>query len=159
MKFLMILIVVTFINACGGAKKSVTNTVKEEVSINKDVENIQNDMVIEYKENSRGYHKLIKITSETVYGKFKHDGEFETKPCDKALWANLMKEIEAINLNEIPELEAPSKTHTYDAKPMARLKITKQDKTYSTVTFDAGNPHIKLASIIDHILTAITKKN
>lgn len=161
MKFIIIVFTTLFINACGGSKSAVTNTVKDEVnsSIDKNTATQNSDMVIEYVENTRGYYKMVKITPELVSSKFKHDGKVETKPCDKPYWEGLMKEIENINVKEIPNLEAPSNTHRYDAKPMAYLKITKGSETYESVFFDAGNPHEKLASLIDEILTAVENKD
>ncbi len=162
MKFISILLVTLFINACGGSKNAAVNAVKNETetSMNKESEDLQGkDMVLEYIEQTRGFYKMIRITPEMVSSKLRYDGSVETKACDKTLWNALMNEMETVSLKEIPTLKAPSTTHRYDAKPMANLNITKGGETYSTVTFDAGDPHEKLAGLVNTILTAIDKKD
>ncbi len=162
MKIISMLIIVLYINACGGAKKATENIAKEtaETETNIKQEAAKNKGVtLEYIEQTRGVYRMVKITSEMVSSKFKHDGKVETKPCSNELWRALMDEMQTINLKEVPALEAPSTTHRRDVKPMANLTIIEKGETYSTVTFDAGNPHEKLASLINTMLTAIDNKN
>jgi len=176
MKFITIILLSVFLNACGGSKEAATTAadaetkteVKTEIgsetktvsSVPKDNTGMQSkDMIIEYIEQTRGFYRMIKINPKTISSKLKHDGQIQTKSCDQSLWTDLMKEVEAINLKEVSKLEAPSTTHRFDAKPMANLNITKGGETYSTVTFDAGNPHEKLSGLVNRVLSAVEKKD
>jgi len=162
MKYITLLFIALYFNACGGSKNSVSKTAKNEAETSKmdQVNRRQSqDLVFDYIEQSRGFYRMIKITPEIISTKFKHDGKVHTKPCDKALWSYLMNEMEKLSLDEISKLEAPSTTHRFDAKPMANLKITKANQTYSTLTFDAGNPNEKILNLVNKMLTVVDNKN
>lgn len=161
MKIITILLVTVFLNACGGSKEVATNAVSDaETEMNKETAKVQNDdMIIEYTEQTRGFYKMIRITPEMVSSKFKHDGAAETRPCNKSLWSSLMIEMNTLNLKQMPELEAPSKAFQFDGAAMANLTITKDGQTYTSATFDAGKPHDKIASLISEILASVDKKD
>jgi len=109
--------------------------------------------VIEYVANSRGFHQKIIIQNQTVSISKDRSGSVKpvaTKISD-ADWKIIITEFQKINLEEIPNLKAPTEKRFYDGAPIANLKITFKGKTYETPAFDHGFPPAKIEKIVNKI--------
>ena len=118
-------------------------------SDNKDLENT----IIEYTANTRGYFYKITIQNQmvTVSNDRKgNDNPTPTKLSDSD-WKEIITDFKAINLEEIPNLEAPTKYRFHDGAAMANLKINYQEKVYESQTFDNGHPPEKIAKLVNKV--------
>jgi heat shock protein HslJ len=108
---------------------------------------------IEYTASSRGSYQQI-IINETEISKSKKRGKNPIyKVYDSSKWRTLQQILDSIQLDNIPNLKAPSKDFQFDGAPIAKLKITSNGKTYETPPFDHGNPPKDLSELIKGVLT------
>ena len=68
-------------------------------------------------------------------------------------WEELLSLIEAVDLENFQELEAPSKKHRFDGAPHATLRIQMGDVEYVTPTFDHGNPNKAIEILVNKVLS------
>ena len=66
-------------------------------------------------------------------------------------WNELIGYFEAINLDSLPTLKAPTEKRFYDGAAIADLKVTYKDKTYQTEAFDHGYPPEAIKKLVDKI--------
>lgn len=109
--------------------------------------------VIEYVANSRGFHQRIIIQNQTVSISKDRSGNVKpvTTKISNADWKVIITEFKKINLEEIPNLKAPTEKRFYDGAPIASLKITYKGKTYETPAFDHGFPPAKIEKLVNKI--------
>lgn len=109
--------------------------------------------VIEYVANSRGFHQRIIIQNQTVSISKDRSGNVKpaTTKISNADWKIITTEFKKINLEEIPNLKAPTEKRFYDGAPIASLKITYKGKTYETPAFDHGFPPAKIEKLVNKI--------
>ena len=109
--------------------------------------------VIEYVANSRGFHQKIIVQNQTV--SISKDRSGTVKPVatkiSNADWKIIITEFQKINLEEVPNLKAPTEKRFYDGAAIANLKITYKGKTYETPAFDHGFPPAKIDKIVNKI--------
>ncbi len=109
--------------------------------------------IIEYTANTRGYYYQITIQNQMVSVSKDRNGTESpvvTKLSDSD-WSEIITDFKAINLEEIPKLEAPTKYRHHDGAAMANLKITNQEKVYQSQTFDNGYPPEKIAKLVNKV--------
>ena len=109
--------------------------------------------IIEYTANTRGYFYKITIQNQmvTVSNDRKgNDNPTPTKLSDSD-WKEIITDFKTINLEEIPNLEAPTKYRFHDGAAMANIKITYQEKVYESQTFDNGHPPEKIAKLVNKV--------
>ncbi len=136
MKFLFILLILVFVdNRCS------ESNIKEEA------------LSIEYLAQSRGVYKNIKINKKNISLKDKRDSPALSKTCSEAHWNNLLEAIKPVNVENIPNLKAPSENRFFDGAAIARLKVIYNGNTYETQAFDHGNPPKEIASLVKQILS------
>ena len=115
--------------------------------------------VVEYVANTRGFYKKIVVQNKTITVSKDRRGDDNPTPV-KTADADLQKIIEAfqkVDLDELPNLEAPSKKRFYDGAAIANLKITYKDKTYESSSFDHGNPPSEIKKLVT-IINALVKE-
>jgi hypothetical protein len=56
-----------------------------------------------------------------------------------------------MELDSLPKLKAPTEKRFYDGAPIANFKITFQDKTYETPSFDHGFPPKEIKKFVNKI--------
>lgn len=113
----------------------------------------QDTIAIEYSANSRGTHKHIIITKKNISVANKRDEAPINMPCSETDWNTLLKALEPINIENIPNLKAPSENRFFDGAAIGNLKIISNGKTYETPSFDHGNPPKELAELVKEILS------
>jgi hypothetical protein len=117
-------------------------------------------VLIEYVANSRGFHQKIIVQDQTV--SISKDRSGTVKPVaikiSDADWKIIVTEFQKIDLEEIPNLKAPTEKRFYDGAAIANLKITFKGKTYETQAFDHGFPPAKIAKLVNKINSFVKKE-
>lgn len=109
---------------------------------------------IEFQSLSRVYFEKVTITKDSLIIK-KQEGRGEPemvvkKVISKKKWKCLMKQLATIDLQQIPELPAPSKKRTYDGARHSTLSIITASETYEHL-FDNENPNQQLTKLMNTI--------
>lgn len=113
---------------------------------------------IEYTANSRGCYNKTVIENKTVSATKTRDGKPVFNSLTDAQWNALIGEFQKVNLEEIPNLKAPTEKRFHDGAAMANLKITYKGKTYESQTFDNGFPPEKIKNLVNTILSFSKKE-
>src|SRR6187431_1012221 len=113
---------------------------------------------IEYTANSRGFYNDIVIENKTVFVTNTRDGKPVSSSLADEQWNTLIKEFQKVNLEEIPNLKAPTQKRFYDGAAMANLKVTYKGKTYESQTFDNGFPPEKIKNLVNTIISFSKEK-
>ena len=108
---------------------------------------------IEYTANSRGLYNNTVIENKTVSVTKTRDGKPVSNSLTDAELNALISEFQKVNLEEIPNLKAPTEKRFHDGAAMANLKITYKGKTYESQTFDNGYPPEKIKNLVNTILS------
>jgi len=116
------------------------------------------DAKVEYTANSRGLYNNIVVENKTVAVTKTRDGKPDSNSLTDAQWNALINEFQKVNLEEIPNLKAPTQKRFHDGAAMANLKITYKGKTYESQTFDNGIPPEKIKNLVNTILSFSKKE-
>lgn len=108
---------------------------------------------IEYTANSRGLYNNTVIENKTVSVTKTRDGKPVSNSLTDAELNALINEFQKVDLEEIPNLKAPTQKRFHDGAAMANLKITYKGKTYESQTFDNGYPPEKIKNLVNTILS------
>lgn len=163
MKTISIIVITIILNACGGTKNVAAQDLasQSEASTNATVDKISmtqdQPLSLEYTAVTRGSYKMVKITQDSIAFKNSRTEALSTKACSKTNWELLNKLVAAIELDNMPNLEAPSKAHQYDGAPIGSLIINQNGERYQSQAFDAGNPHQDLKDLINQMLALTTE--
>jgi hypothetical protein len=112
---------------------------------------------IEYSALSRGLYKKILVQNKSVSVTNGRDVEAVESKIDAAKWNKIVAEFEKINLDNIPNLKAPTEKRFYDGAAIANLKVTTNGKTYETKGFDNGFPPKEIEKLVN-LLVDFTKE-
>ncbi|MFC4748519.1 hypothetical protein [Flavobacterium branchiicola] len=104
---------------------------------------------IEYSALSRGYYKKIVVQNQTVSVVNGRDQQPVESKIDNAKWKQIVSEFSKVNLEEIPNLKAPTEKRFYDGAAIGNLKITQNQKTYETKGFDNGTPPKEIEKLVN----------
>lgn len=113
---------------------------------------------IEYTANSRGLYNNTVVENKTVSVTKTRDGKPVSSSLTDAQWKDLINEFQKVNLEEIPNLKAPTQERFHDGAAMANLKITYKGKTYESQTFDNGFPPDKIKNLVNTIVSLSKEK-
>lgn len=80
------------------------------------------------------------------------------RPTPSVFWNGIKEIVGKMQMEEIESYKAPTNNRIRDAALHATLMITLGDKTYSSQTFDHGNPPEELKSLIDLLFKIISEK-
>lgn len=116
----------------------------------------KNDMktaILEYTANTRGFYQKINVQNQFVsVSKNRQEVEMPRgKKISDADWKELIGYFEAIELENLATLKAPTEKRFYDGAAIANLKITIGDKTYESASFDHGFPPAEIKKLVDKI--------
>jgi len=109
-------------------------------------------MTFEYTAFTRGTYKNVKVNERVISSQFSRSEKAATKTCGKSDWDELMTLCKGLRASSLTKLEAPSKAHQYDGAAHATLTITDGENSYTTPTFDDGNPPKEIVAIVNKIL-------
>ncbi|MEC3906524.1 META domain-containing protein [Tamlana sp. 2201CG12-4] len=110
-------------------------------------------IIIDYTSSSRGSYQKIIVKKEGVSVSQKRGKVSPFKKHEASDWNKLLKNLQAIDLDTIPNLVAPSKDFQFDGAAISKLKIILNNKTFETPSFDHGNPPKAIASLVKDILS------
>ena len=113
----------------------------------------QDAVSIVYSAQSRGTYKYITINKKMVSVTNKRGTKPTTKSCDENDWNNLIKELNKVDIKNIPNLKAPTEARFYDGAAIANLKIIYNGETYETPSFDHGAPPKEIEALVKEILS------
>ena len=142
---LLITFVTLIVIACNSAKTSNDNSLKEFG---------QNELTIIYQAHTRGFFEEISISENSIvlfkdYEKLKPiNGSISAKE-----WKTCIDLVNAMDLNSISQLTAPSNLRQTDRVPFAHLSIIKKGDTIKSSDFDHKNPPKELKALVDLILS------
>ena len=140
----------------GSSVSEQATQIKSDMTENK----VQTGTKVEYEASSRGsFSKIIFENNQLTIASDRNNPE-------KGIVVILSKEdiseittlIKAVNLNELPNLKAPSEARTYDGAAHANLTITSNGKVYVGNGFDAGNPPAAIKKIVSKLVSYSEKK-
>jgi hypothetical protein len=160
MKTVSLLVSILFIcMSCNCQKKTVAQSnIVEEQNDTKTM--AQQDMRIEYEANTRGFYQKTIIQNQTLSVSKDRKGldkPVETK-ISNADWKQIISFFNEVQLEELPNLKAPTEKRFYDGAAIAGLKITHNDKTYETSSFDHGFPPAEIKKLVDKIVSFTEKE-
>lgn len=109
--------------------------------------------VIEYTANTRGFYEKIIIKNKTISVNQDRDNESAAKvtKVSEEEWDHLDVYFKNLNLENMPNLVAPTEKRFHDGAAIADLKITYGGKVYQSQSFDHGNPPAPISKIVDEI--------
>ena len=107
-----------------------------------------------YEQMTRGFYEKIWVNSDSFA--FSNDralNETKSSVCKKEDWDVLLSFLKKLDVNSIPELEAPTKMHQYDGAAMATLTIELEGEIYKSNIFDHGYPPEPIAELVNKLLS------
>lgn len=113
----------------------------------------QDSIIIEYSAQSRGTYKHIVITKKLISITNIRGENPITKTCNTTTWDSILKAFEPIDIENIPNLKAPSENRFFDGAAIGNFKINYNGKTYESPSFDHGNPPKEIAALVKEILS------
>jgi hypothetical protein len=122
--------------------------------------NVQTATKAEYEALSRGsFCKIVFQDNQIMVYKDRNNANTgDVIKISQAEILEILDLLKAINLNELPNLKAPSEARTYDGAAHANLTITSNGKVYVGNGFDAGNPPAAIKKIVSKLVSYSEKK-
>ncbi|MFK7798590.1 MAG: hypothetical protein AB8E82_14155 [Aureispira sp.] len=138
-------LILPFWSSCNDNYKKVAETPE---ATNHDLE------LVVYEASTRGRFLRIEVRSQGIEVYTAHG---VTDPIQQEItpqeWKVIVEAVEAIDLNTISSLAAPSSDHSRDAALSARVQIVHQKGTFDSSTFDHKNPPVALKKLTDQLLS------
>lgn len=110
--------------------------------------------LVVYEASTRGRFLRIEVSSQGINVYTAHGA---TEPIQQEIspqeWQVIVDAVEALDLNTIGTLAAPSSDHSRDAALSARVQIVHQKETFDSSTFDHKNPPAALKKLTDQMLS------
>ncbi len=113
----------------------------------------QDNIYVEYSASSRGNYKLIVIDKTMVSVINKRNIKPTVKICNEDEWTKLMEVLKAVEIENIPNLKAPTEARFYDGAAIANLKIIYNGTTYESQSFDHLSPPKEIEALVKVILS------
>ena len=141
MKIISLLATILFVcTSCNSKKVAVAST-------NENYETL----VIQYEANTRGFYQKLIVQNRTISSTDDRNGE--NNPIIQKIsdvdWNVLISEFNKIDLENLPNLKAPTEKRFYDGAAIAGLKITFKGKTFETTNFDHGFPPMEIQKLVE----------
>jgi len=119
-------------------------------------QNIVDKGIIKYEAITRG--SFIEITSNLDSLVYKNTQESQKIKLSKTQIKEIKTLFGKINLSELENLKPPSTKSYTDAALQATLKITVNNKIFTSQTFDHGNPPKELKALLEYLFSVVEKK-
>lgn len=100
---------------------------------------------VELEELTRGTNKVLVFTSDSK--NVTHNGTETKRNFSGTEWDQVVKAINAIDLEKIDTYEGPTTARFYDGALAATIRIHKDGKVYTSQSFDSGQPPKELAAL------------
>jgi len=106
-----------------------------------------------YRASTRGFFEMIMIEGRTFkYTNDRNLKEIHRYEMSDEEYSEISALYNELDIKSIPTLEPPSKTHQYDAAPMATLEIIEGEESFKTQGFDHGNAPESITKLIAKLL-------
>lgn len=109
--------------------------------------------VVEYSVRTRGFSQLVVIQKQEIKVNTNRRGveSMISENISNADWAILIIEFQKIKMADIESFKAPSNKRSTDAAAIGQLTIKHLESTYSSQSFDDGNPPKALKKLLEKI--------
>ena len=140
MRIVSILSVLVFVlGSCNSQKNAIGTSIE------------MKDIEIQYEANTRGFYNKLVLKNATISSTNDRDGK-ENPIVQKVTdvdWNALNDEINIVDLENLPNLKAPTEKRFYDGAAIANLKIIYKGNTYQTTDFDHGFPPMQIKRVVE----------
>jgi len=150
-----LLVLLIFSKECSREQAQTPSNKDTSVQVqSQDLNQSQQDMVITYEANTRGFYEKIWITKDFVsFSNDRNLKEVITAKCKKEDWESLVALMNDIDIKHLPELEPPTKMHQYDGAAMATLTVEVDNEAHETKVFDHGHPPKAISGLVNKVLS------
>ena len=127
------------LGSCNSQKKAIRTSIE------------MKDIEIQYEANTRGFYNKLVFKNETISSTNDRDGK-ESPVIQKVSEVDrnaLNYEINKVDLENLPNLKAPTEKRFYDGAAIANLKIIYKGRTYQTSDFDHGFPPMQIKRVVE----------
>ena len=142
MRIVSILSVLVFVlGSCNSQKNAIGTSIE------------MKDIEIQYEANTRGFYNKLVLKNATISSTNDRDGK-ENPIVQKVTdvdWSALNDEINIVDLENLPNLKAPTEKRFYDGAAIANLKIIYKGNTYQTTDFDHGFPPMQIKRVVEMV--------
>ena len=109
------------------------------------------DIEIQYEANTRGFYQKLVLKNATISSTNDREGKENpiVQKVSDADWNALKDEINKLDLENLPNLKAPTEKRFYDGAAIANLKITYKGKIYQSSDFDHGFPPMQIKRVVE----------
>lgn len=110
---------------------------------------------IEYIANTRGFYQKITIQNQevSISRSRSEQGKGEITKISDADWKELVTAFETIQLDSLSTYKDPTQKRFYDGAAIASLKVNYKEKEYQSLSFDHGNPPVKIEKLVIKIVS------
>ena len=137
LSFISLLLLV--LGSCTGQKNGVGTRIE------------MKDIEIQYEANTRGFYQKLVLKNATISSTNDREGKENpiVQKVSDADWNALKDEINKLDLENLPNLKAPTEKRFYDGAAIANLKIIYKGKMYQSSDFDHGFPPMQIKSVVE----------
>ncbi len=142
MRIVSILSVLVFVlGSCNSQKNAIGTSIE------------MKDIEIQYEANTRGFYNKLVLKNATISSTNDRDGKENpiVQKVTDADWSALNDEINKVDLENLPNLKAPTEKRFYDGAAIANLKIIYKGNTYQTTDFDHGFPPMQIKRVVEMV--------
>jgi hypothetical protein len=142
MRIVSLLSVLLFVlGSCNSLKNGVGTSVE------------MKDIEIQYEANTRGFYNKLVLKNETISSTNDRDGKENpiVQKVTDADWSAIIQELNKVDLENLPNLKAPTEKRFYDGAAIANLKIIYKGNTYQTSDFDHGFPPMQIKRVVEMV--------
>ena len=109
------------------------------------------DIEIQYEANTRGFYNKLVLKNATISSTNDRDGKENpiVQNVSEVDWNALIQELNKVDLENLPNLKAPTEKRFYDGAAIANLKITYKGKIYQSSDFDHGFPPMQIKRVVE----------
>ena len=109
------------------------------------------DIEIQYEANTRGFYNKLVLKNATISSTNDRDGKENpiVQNVSEVDWNALIQELNKVDLENLPNLKAPTEKRFYDGAAIANLKIIYKGNTYQTTDFDHGFPPMQIKRVVE----------
>ena len=140
MRIVSLLSVLVFVlGSCNSQKNAIGTSIE------------MKDIEIQYEVNTRGFYQKLVLKNAAVSSTNDRDGKENpiVQKVTDADWSALNDELNKVDLENLPNLKAPTEKRFYDGAAIANLKIIYKGNTYQTTDFDHGFPPMQIKRVVE----------
>ena len=142
MRIVSLLSVLVFVlGSCNSQKNAIGTSIE------------MKDIEIQYEANTRGFYNKLVLKNATISSTNDRDGKENpiVQKVTDADWSALNDELNKVDLDNLPNLKAPTEKRFYDGAAIANLKIIYKGNTYQTTDFDHGFPPMQIKRVVEMV--------